>query len=429
MRLAIFGGPKSRTEPFPYPPYALIGPSEKNAVMKALEEREMSTFMSSPIPEYFGGGFAKKLENRFSKYYGTKYAVSTDSGTGALHTALAAAGVGFGDEVIVTPWSFSSSAKAPLFHNAIPVFADIEDRTYGLDPQSVEKRINKYTKAIIVVHLFGHPARMNELMKVAQKHHLVVIEDCAQAHGAMYQGKKVGTIGDIGIFSLNATKQIAVGEGGMLVTDNHHFAKRAQLVRNHGEVWGPLKTKQEMVGILGWGYLMDEMSAAVGLAQMRTIDEVFKKRERIASELSKRLSQFPFLTPPITEKGCTHANYVYALKYDEGETGVPLRRFVEAVKAEGIPIGAGYVEPLYWNPVYTWKVFYGIGSFPYSHHPRSVLYRRGDCPVVERLHLHEVISTMWTHPSVSPREISDIVKAFDKVSMHLSDLRQTKRSS
>lgn len=423
-KLALFGGKKVRSAPFPYPPYAMIGPLEKRLVMQALNERVLSTFMSSPIPEYFGGGFAKKLEKRFCRYYGATFAVSTDSGTAALHTALASAGIGFGDEVIVTPWSFSSSAKAPLFHNAIPVFADIEDRTYGLDPASIEKKISKYSKAIIVVHLFGHPARMKEILKIAKKHKLVVIEDCSQAHGASYHGKKVGTIGDIGVFSMNATKQIAIGEGGMLITNNRRFAERAQLVRNHGEVWGGLKKKEDMIGILGWGYLMNEMSAAVGLAQMKTIDRVFKKREFIARKLSDALSAFPFLTPPVTERHCSHAYYVYTLRYDENKTGVPLQRFVEAVKAEGIPIGAGYVEPLYWNPVYQWKVFYGKGEYPYSHHPRKIEYRRGDCPVVERLHLHEAINTMWTHPSVGKREIDGIVRTIGKIARNFDALKK-----
>ena len=211
----------------------------------------------------------------------------------------------------------------------------------------------------------------------------------------------------------------------MLITNKRRFAERAQLVRNHGEVWGGLKKKEYMIGILGWGYLMNEMSAAVGLAQMKTIDRVFKKREFIARKLSDALSAFPFLTPPVTEKHCSHAYYVYALRYDENETGVPLKRFVEVVKSEGIPIGAGYVEPLYWNPVYQWKVFYGKGEYPYSHHPRKIEYRRGDCPVVERLHLHEAINTMWTHPSVGKQEIDDIVRTIGKVARNFDALKKS----
>lgn len=423
-KLALFSGRKVRSKPFPYPPYPIIGTSEKKALLKVFKQGVLSTFLSSPGPDYYGSGFVKKLEGSFCDYYGAKYAVATDSGTGALHAALIAAGVGFGDEVIVTPWSFSSSAKAALFHNAIPIFADIEDRTYGLDPAAVEKAITRYTKAIIVVHLFGHPARMKEIMKVAKKHKLVVVEDCAQTHGAKYHGKKAGTIGDIGIFSLNATKQVTAGEGGMLITNNRTFGERAQLARNHGEVWGPLKKKKEMVGMLGWGYLLDEMSAALGLVQMKKIDRNFLRRTQLANRLNKRLSKFPFLKTPIVEKGCTHAYYVYALKFDEKIAGISMRRFVETVRAEGIPIDAGYTAPIYWNPVYKWKVFYGKDGFPYSHHPRKVEYKKGDCPVVERLHLHEVINTMWTHLAVKEKEINDIVRAIEKVAENFGELKR-----
>lgn len=422
-KLAIFGGKKIRTKPFPYPPFPIIGKKEKQAVINALNKGALATFAGSPGPDYLGSGFAKKLEQSFCSYYGTNYAISTDSGTAALHVAVAAAGIGYGDEVIVTPWSFTSSAKAPLFHNAIPVFADIEDKTFGLDPTAVEKAITKYTKAIIVVHLFGHPARMTEIIRIAKKHKLIVIEDCAQAHGAMYKGKKVGTIGDIGIFSLDATKQITAGVGGMVITNNSNLAKRSQLMRNHGEVWGPYKNKKEMIGILGWGYIMDEMSAALGLAQMKKIDSDFIKRNHIAKELDKGLSKFYFLQLPTVEKDCTHSYYVYALKFNQKIAKVSRDKFVKALNAEGIPARAGYVEPLYLNPVYKWKVFYGQKGFPYSCHPRKIEYKKGDCPVAERLHLKEEITTMWTHGAVGNREIKDILRAVEKIADNIKELK------
>lgn len=423
QKLALFGGRKVRSKPFPYPPYAVIGAREKQAVMAALEASELSTFLSSPGPDFFGGGFARKLEKKFCSYYQVKHSVATDTGTAALHVALAALGIGAGDEVVVTPWSFSSSAKAPLYVHAVPVFADIEDRTFGLDPQAVEKAITKYTKAIIVVHIFGHPARMDEIMKLARKYRLAVIEDCAQAHGARYQGRKVGTIGDIGIFSLGASKHITSGEGGMLVTNKQRLAKRAQLIRNHGEVWGERKTKSQMVGILGWGYLLDEMSAALACAQMESIDRLLSRRRDVARQLNQKLAEFEFLSTPVVEKGCIHSYYIYPLKFDEKKAGINIHRFVEALNAEGIPTAAGYVKPLYRNPVYRWRVFYGKSRFPYNEHPRRVRYRPGDYPVVERLHRHEVINAMWAHPLVGKKEIDDIARAIRKVADRFDDLR------
>lgn len=424
-RLALFGGKKIRNKPFPYPPYSVLGKSEKKAVLQSLEYGYLSRFASSPSPFFLGAGFAKKFEERVSRYYGVKYAVSTSCCTAALHIALAAAGIGLGDEVIVTPWSFSSSAKAPLYVHAVPIFADVEDKTYGLDPQSIEQHITKYTKALIVVHLFGHPARMNEIMQIAVKHKLTVIEDCAQAHGAMYRGKRVGTIGDMGVFSFGASKQISSGEGGVLITNNALLADRAQMLRNHGEVLGPVKTKEEMEGILGYGYLMDEMSAALAYIQMGRLDRQLLIRSRNAGQMNAMLKKFDFLAIPQIEKNCSHSYYMYPLRYNETKAGIPVQLFTKALHAEGIPVGSGYYEPLYLNPVYRWKEFYGKGHFPYSLHPRKVEYQRGDCPVVERLQQHEMISTMWAHPRLKKRDRQDVFRAVGKISENFDLLRKS----
>jgi dTDP-4-amino-4,6-dideoxygalactose transaminase len=209
----------------------------------------------------------------------------------------------------------------------------------------------------------------------------------------------------------------------VLITNSKKLAERAQLFRNHGEVLASLKTKHEMTGILGYGYLMDEMSAALAWVQVTRVDSQIRQRNKNAQQLNKLLQEFDFLHAPVIERNCTHAFYTYLLRYDERKTDVPLGTFVKALTAEGIPAGAGYYEPLYWNPVYDWKVFYGKDRYPYNLHPRNVTYGKGDCPVVERLFQHEAISTTWVHPRVNVQDKKDIVRAIEKISHHMSELR------
>ena len=424
-KLAIFGGPKVRQEPFPFPPFPIVGKEEERAAITALKKGVLSGFIGAPGDAFFGGEYVKKFEADFAEYHGVKHAVSINSATAALHCSMIAAGIGAGDEVIVTPWSFSASAVAPLMVGAIPVFADVEESSYGLDPKSIEKRITKYTKAIIVVDLFGQPADLNPIIKIARKHRLIVIEDSAQAPLALYNGKLAGTIGDIGIFSFTASKQMTTGEGGMLITNNPKFAKRAQMARNHGEVLGVVEDQKTMEGILGWNYRMTEVEAAIGIEQFKKLPKFIDQRRRNAEWLNEKLSVYPFISVPRPLSGRTHSYFIYAFKYDSKKTvGVHRDLFVKALVAEGIPAVAGYVPPLYWNPVYQQKEFFGKRQYPFSIHPRKIDYRPGICPTVEKLHRDVIINTLWAHPKLSQPDLKDIAKAVEKISQNLSILKE-----
>jgi dTDP-4-amino-4,6-dideoxygalactose transaminase len=352
--------------------------------------------------------------------------VAVNSATAALHCAVTAAEVGAGDEVIVTPWSFSASAVAPLMVGAIPVFADIEDLSFGLDSKSVESKITKYTKAIIVVDLFGQPADLGPIIKIARKHKLVVIEDSAQAPLASYNGKLAGTIGDMGIFSFTASKQMTTGEGGMLITNNPTFAKRAQMARNHGEVLGIVEDSKTMEGILGWNYRMTEVEAAIGIEQFKKLPGFINRRRLNADFLNKKLSAYPFISVPQPQADKTHSYFIYAFKYDQKKAGgVHRDLFVKALAAEGIPVTGGYVPPLYWNPVYQRKEFFGRRQYPFSVHPRQIDYKMGICPMVEKLHLDVVVNTLWAHPKLKQQDLNDVIAAVDKVARNLSKLKKS----
>src|SRR5438876_7519575 len=204
--LALLGGPKTRLQPFP--PHPILGEEEKRAVMEVLESGHLSTFIAAPGQFFLGGEKIKQFEREFAAYHDVKYAVAFNSATAALHAAVVAVEIEPGKEVIVPPYTFTSTATCALMHNVIPVFADIQVDNYCLDPEAVRRAISPLTRAVITVHLFGHPADMDPLIDIARKHNLKVIEDCAQAPGATYKGQLAGTLGDCGIFSFTESKTI-----------------------------------------------------------------------------------------------------------------------------------------------------------------------------------------------------------------------------
>lgn len=425
--LAILGGKPIRKKAFPFPPFPVIDQKETKAIIATLKEGTLSGFVGAPGPAFQGGSRVKAFELAFAKMVGIKYALAVNSATAALHCSVVAVGVGFGDEVIVTPWSFTASAVAALMASAIPVFADVNPQNFCLDPKSIEKAITKYTKAIIIVHLFGRPAPMDEIMTIAKKHHLAVIEDAAQAPLATYKGKKVGTIGDLGVFSFTASKQMTTGgEGGMVITNNPKLAQRVSWMRNHGEVQGELHTKEEMVGILGYNYRMTEINAAIGLVQLKKLPLWLQKRRTYAKYLIEHLEDIPFLEFPKEGKNWTNSYFVFPIRFNQEKAGVHRNVFAKALEAEGIPTPIGYVKPLYWNPIYRWQEFYGSSGFPYSAHLRKIVYPRGLCPVVEKLHKDIVLSTSWIHPKLTKDDLIDIVKAVRKLASRMEDLKKVK---
>lgn len=408
-KLALLGGEKVREKPFP--PHPIIGEEEKRAVKEVLESGKLSTFIAQPGEQFLGGEKIKQFENEFARYHDAKYAVAFNSATAALHAAVVACGVKAGEEIIVPPYTFTSTATCALMHNAIPVFVDIKPDIFCLDPAKIEQAITPRTRVVIPVHLFGHPADMDEIMQIAERHNLKVIEDSAQAPGAIYKGKFAGTIGDCGVFSFQETKNIMTGEGGMLITNNEEIAEIARMIRNHGEVILESQTQRTYRSdILGWGYRMTEMEAALGIEQLKKLDELNSQRIELANYLAENLAEVDGLTPPVVYPYARHVYYVLPIKYNEDEIGIPRDLFVKALVAEGIPFGAGYVRPLYLNPIY-----HENKPFIYKYFGKEISYDKGTCPVTEKLYEKELILTPVCRPPATRQDMDDIVKAVGKI--------------
>jgi perosamine synthetase len=408
-KLALLGGKPVRSRPFPAHP--VIGEEEKRAVLEVLESGRLSTFIAAPGEYFQGGKTIKEFERRFAEYHGVEHAVAFNSATAALHAAVVGAGVEAGEEVIVPPYTFTSTATCALMQNAIPVFADIEDVVFGLDPESVERAITPLARAIILVHLFGHPANIKSVMEIARRHNLRVIEDCAQAPGAKCDGQFVGTFGDCGVFSFTESKTITTGEGGMLITNDDAIAEAARMVRNHGEMIVEGQTERSYSStMLGWNYRMTEIEAALGIAQFARLDPLNERRIELATHLSARIAGMEGICAPVTLPGARHVYYVYAMKYDEARCGIPRDVFVKAMNAEGIPFSAGYVRPLYLAPLYQNR-----RHAAFQYYDGSAKYEKGMCPIAERMNEREVMLTGIVRFPATEQDMDDVADAMQKV--------------
>lgn len=253
----------------------VLGKEEEDLVLKGLR----SGWVSS------AGQFIQEFEEKFARFCNTRYAVTTSNGTSALHLALVATGIGPGDEVIVPSMTFVATANVVSYTGARPVFVDSELETWNIDPEKIKEKINPRTRAIIPVHLYGHPANMGLILSIARKYSLVVIEDAAEAHGALYKDKKVGSLGDCGCFSFYGNKIITTGEGGMITTNNGVFAKKTRMLRDHGVS----KRRRYYHPHLGFNYRMTNLQAALGLAQLGRIEKILERKRKIARLYSEHL--------------------------------------------------------------------------------------------------------------------------------------------
>jgi len=262
----------------------------------------------------------KEFEEKVAEYVGVKYAIATSSGTAALHTALLAVGIKPGDEVITTPFTFVATANSILYCNAKPVFVDVDEKTFNIDPEKIEEKITERTKAILPVHLYGQPADMEKILKICESHNLLLIEDAAQALGAEFNNKKVGSFGICGIFSFYPTKNITTGEGGMIVTNDENVAERCRRIRNHGEY------QRYFVDSLGYNYRMTEIAAAIGLVQFKKLEKFNRKRIRNAKFLTKNLKDIDEIEVPFVDKRVKHVFHQYTIKTPRRDE---LKQFLE----------------------------------------------------------------------------------------------------
>jgi perosamine synthetase len=423
-RLALLGGKPIRTRPFAH--QNTIGEEEKRAVMEVLDSGVLSQFLGEYGPEFYGGTHVKRLEAEYAARFRAKHAIATNSGTTALHAAVAAAGIGPGDEVIVSPYTMSASATSILMQNAIPVFADVQDDIFCLDPRSIRERLTPYTRAIMVTHLFGHPADMKSIMEIGRTHNLRVIEDAAQSIGAVCDGIFTGTIGDVGVLSLNRHKIIHTGEGGIVLTNDDMIAERARMIRNHGECVVEEKGWTDVANTMGSNYRMTEIEAAIGVEQLLKLGGLFLHRNKLAAHLTHQLREFrDAVEPPIICPNATHAFYRYAVKFNAKSAGVSRHTFLQALRAEGIPFDEGYVRPLYLQPMYQKRIAYGNNGCPWTcaHYHGKVNYDKGMCVTAERLNDSELLLADICHYPLTTDDMDDVANAFKKILDHAPDLK------
>jgi len=430
-KLALFNGRPILKKPLP--PYNSIGKKEEKVVEKVIKEKILSNFVGRAGSYFLGGKYVQRLEELFKKYFKTKYAVSFNSASTALQTAVGALGIGPGDEVITSPYTMSATASAVLLNNALPVFADIEESSFCLDSKSIEKNINDKTKAILSVNLFGGSANYNSILKIAKKNKLKIIEDNAQAPGAIYQKRFTGAIGDIGVFSFNVHKVIQSGEGGVLVTNNKKYALRAQLIRNHGEavIDDLYQDKKIYEPLVGSNYRLTEIQAAIAIEQLKKLNQLNKNRIKLANYLTKELKQFNWLVPAQTIENSRHVYYVYPFRFLTKKIGIKRATFAKAMKAEGFPLSEGYQKPLYLMPIYQKGEIYPHSRFPFisKEYPHKISYKKGICPVVERMYEKELLFTTICRPPQVFRDIDFFIKAIKKIEQDIKSLKEYEKKN
>lgn len=277
------------------------------------------------------GSYVIGFEKGFARYCNTRYAVSTCNGTVSLHLALVALGVGKGDEVIVPSLTFVATANSVVYTGAKPVFVDIDLETWCIDPEKIEEKITKNTKAIIPVHLYGHPCDMGSILNIAKRYNLRVIEDCAEAHGALYNGKRVGGFGDVGCFSFYGNKIITTGEGGMATTNNKGIYERLLYLKDHAMS----KKKRYYHPDIGFNYRLTNMQAAVGLAQLEKIEKFIDKKRMIASWYNKRLSHISGIKTPPEKPWAKNVYWMYSVLIDKN-SGISRDEFMKRLLKRGI---------------------------------------------------------------------------------------------
>lgn len=419
--LALLGGTPLIREPLK--PYRAIGEEERHAVDAVLRSGMLSGYVGAWCDAFNGGPVVRELEKEWAKTFRCRHAVAVNSNTTGLIAAVGAAGVGPGDEVIVPPTTMSATAMAPIFYGGIPVFADIETDTFCLDIDKVKEAITPKTRAILAVNLFGHPARLHELRALADRRDLVLIEDNAQAPLAHERGRFAGTIGHIGVFSLNYHKHIHTGEGGVCATDDDRLADRLRMIRNHGENVTEELAAGDLTNIVGCNFRLTEMAAAVGIEQLKKAERLISGRERVARELSQALGAFEGMTAPKVRENCRHVYYVWAARFDADRMGMSRELFARALEAEGVPVSLGYVKPLYLLPLFQRRIALGRHGFPFTLTNRS--YAPGLCPVAERMHEKELLELHVCSYAFEPAELSLVIDAFAKVYEKRELLRRT----
>jgi perosamine synthetase len=424
-KLAIHGGkptvPEGLKKRWPH-----ITQEDKDAVLGVLERNVFTGEEHGPE--------AAALEREWAEFTRSKHAMAFNTGTASIHTALFAAGVRPGDEVITTAFSFGGTFQPILQQHAIPIFVDIDPRTYNIDASQVESKITDKTKVLLPVHMHGLPADMDEILALAKKHNLIVVEDACQAHGATYKGRMAGTIGDIGCFSLNASKNLPGGEGGLSTTQKEEFVQRGKLLRTFGEIVGGEKEKYRpyYCHSIGWNYRCQEMPAALARSQLKRLPHYNATGQRNGQYLTKELSKIKGLIPPYVPTDRTTVYHKYRIRFDTKVLGLgmPAAEFrdklLDALRAEGMAANLWHYKPLPAYPIFQ-KLDVGLGDgYPWRSplYGREISYKPEEYPqATELLHASLVVNDERSPIFAQDMELMEhYVAAFRKVFENLDEV-------
>jgi len=405
-KLALLGGKRAKAKPFP--PWPQYDEKERRALMQVLRSR---VWWRTP------GTRTLEFERKFAAYHQAKHGIAVTNGTAALEVVLAALEVGPGDEVIVPDFTFIASASAVLATGALPVLVDVTPDTYCLDPDLVEQKITDRTRAIIAVHMGGHPADLDRLPEIARQHHVRLVEDSAHAHGTEWKGQKVGAIGDIGTFSFQASKLMTAGEGGIIITNDDELERRARSVHDCGRMPGEWFYSHF---IYGSNYRLSEWQGAVLTQQLSRLDKQAAVRTKNAGYLDRTLPEIKGITPQKQDPRCTrNGYYAYIFHYESSAfAGLPIKRFVEALEAEGIPTQASY------PPIHELDLFKSgeyLKRLPRERHELGKAILKTNFPNTIRA----AWETVWLpHPVLlgTREDTAMVVEAIRKIQRHAKDL-------
>ncbi len=368
----------------------IIGNEEIEAVKKVLE----SGFLAE-------GKVSRELESKFAEYIGTKYATVTTNGTTALFTALDAMGVGPGDEVITTPFTFIASANTITQLGAIPVFVDIDPETYNIDPDLIEKAITDKTKAIMPVHIFGNPADMKRIMEIAESHDLFVLEDACQAHGATIDGKKVGSFGHAASFSFYATKNMMTGEGGIITTNDEELIERAKSIKNHGRgIHGGYSHFR-----VGYNFRMMDLVSAIGLVQLERLPTIVETQQRNGATFDEAFADIDELRPQKMYPGAKSAYHVYAPRLYSDK--ISRDKIIEFLKENGVGARTVYAVPCHKQGTYL-----NIQDWPWAKFVKYPDYSSMSFPVSEDVGARHF--QIPSHAQVTKDEVNLIIETVRK---------------
>ena len=386
--LAIEGGSPVRSSVLPYGRQS-VDDDDIRAVVEVLRSDWLTT-----------GPKVAEFEDAFASYVGARHAVVVNSGTAALHAAAFACGLTKGDEAITTPLTFAASANCILYQQAHPVFADVNADTLNLDPEQVRAKVTRRTRALIPVDYTGQPADMDEMRAIAEDRGLTVIEDAAHAPGAMYKGRRVGTLATMTVFSLHPVKHLTTGEGGVVTTDDPKLARQLRIFRNHGLTSDAQERKEQGVwfyemAYLGFNYRITDMQCALGLSQLKKVDGWLERRRDIAARYGEALRLMPEIELPVVRPDCEPAWHLFIILLNLEKLRVGRAEVFRALRAENIGVNVHYV-PVPWHPYY-----------------RNLGYEPGNWPVAEGA--YERMLSLPIFPTMSDFDVNDVIEALDKV--------------